>query len=124
MTTGIKVLLASGAFGLVVGAAHWMMTSEPAGTVLLLSFGVAPLVVAGYLWSRRTEPGPEDRADARPEETAGQPVGVFVATSAWPVILAVASMLLAGGLVFGIWLLLPAAALFTLALVRLAGEEP
>ncbi len=124
MTTATRVLVGSGAFGLLVGTAYWLVTYEPAGTVLLLSFGVAPLLVAAYLWSRRIEPGPEDRPDALPEEAAGQPVGTFVATSAGPVILAGAALLLAGGLVFGTWLLLPAAALFALALVRLAAEEP
>lgn len=124
MSTATKVLAGSGAFGLVVGTAYWMAAYEPAGFTLLLSFGVAPLLVAGYLWGRLrgAEPGPEDRPDARPGEAAGQTVGTFVATSAWPVILAGASLLLAGGLVFGIWLLLPAAALFAVAIVGLAAE--
>ena len=46
------------AFGLIVGAAYWFVAYEPAGTVMLLGFGVASSVAAAILWSRSRETAP------------------------------------------------------------------
>jgi hypothetical protein len=124
VTTAAKVFLGSAAFGAGVGTLYWFVTGEPTGTVLLAFFGTAPLIVAVYLW-RRTRAGStpaEDRPDADPAAVRGLEVGTFVAESAWPVIFAGASLLVAVGLVFGVWLLLPAGALFAVAAIGLVRE--
>ncbi len=36
------------AFGLIVGAVYWFVAYEPAGTVMLLGFGVASSVAVGH----------------------------------------------------------------------------
>jgi hypothetical protein len=124
MTTGAKVFLGSAGFGATVGALYWLVAREPAGTILLAFFAAAPLLVAAYLWRgvRGLRRPPEDRPDANPGAFDGREVGTFIPQSAWPVILAVASMLVAAGLVFGVWLLLPAAAMFALATIGFARE--
>ena len=46
------------AFGLIVGAVYWFVAYEPAGTVMLLGFGVASSVASAILWSRSREAEP------------------------------------------------------------------
>lgn len=123
MTTAAKIFLGAAAFGAAVGGLYWVVAGEPAGTVLLAFFGVAPLIAAVYLWrgARSGPPPPEDRPDADPGGASIE-LGTFATESAWPVIFAGASLLVGVGFVFGIWLLLPAAALFVVATVGLVRE--
>ena len=124
MTTAAKIFLGAAAFGAAVGGLYWVVAREPAGTVLLAFFGAAPLIAAVYLWrgARAGPPPPEDRPDADPGGSAGIELGTFATESAWPAIFAVASLLVGVGFVFGIWLLLPAGALFTVATIGLVRE--
>jgi Cytochrome c oxidase subunit IV len=124
VTTGAKIFLGSAAFGATVGALYWVVAREPAGTVLLAFFAGAPLFVATYLWRGARDPRrpPEDRPDADPSAFDGREVGTLIPHSAWPVILGLAALLVGGGLVFGVWLLLPAAALFAVATIGFAAE--
>ena len=46
------------AFGLIVGAVYWFVAYEPAGTVMLLGFGVASSVASAILWLRSKEAEP------------------------------------------------------------------
>jgi hypothetical protein len=124
VTTAAKIFLGSAAFGATVGTLYWLVAREPAGTVLLAFFAGAPLFVAVYLWrgARGSRRPPEDRSDADPSAPDGSVVGTFIPESAWPVITGAASLLVAGGMVFGVWLLLPAAVLFALATIGFARE--
>jgi hypothetical protein len=45
------------AFGIVVGGVYWFVSYEPAGTVLLLGFGVATGVAAMILWANARHAG-------------------------------------------------------------------
>jgi Cytochrome c oxidase subunit IV len=124
VTTAAKIFLGAAAFGVAIGGLYWWVAREPTGTVLLAFFGVAPLIAAAYLW-RGTRAGPvppEDRPDADAAASAGLDVGTFSTESAWPVIFAGASLVVGLGVVFGVWLLLPAGALFTVAAVGLVRE--
>lgn len=123
MTTAAKVFLASAAFAAATGSLYWFVSYEWAGTVLLGSMVLAPGLVAAYLAARvrGAEVLPEDAKDAGPGDGAG-PVGGFVAASLWPFLLAAATMLLAAGLVYGVWLLLPAGVAFAVAAVGIARE--
>lgn len=122
MRTSTKVFAGAGAFGLVVGGIYWFVTYEDAGTVLLLSMGFAVLIVAGYLLRRARAPLPEDRADAGPADAGDEPVGTFILGSAWPAWLALASALVAAGLLFGVALVALGLALATVAVIGLIRE--
>jgi hypothetical protein len=124
VSTGGKVALASAAFAAAIGGIYWFVAYEPAGAALLASFAVAMLIIAGYvgLKLRGAARDPEDRADARPEDAGGQIVGTFPSESVWPIALAFGSMLLVGGLVYGVWLALVGAVVTGWALVRLITE--
>lgn len=106
MRTGAKFFALSSAFSAAIGISYWLVASERAGTALLAAMGLAPLLVALFIWARTREaPPPEDRPDAAPDEGAGG-MGSFPSGSLWPVVLALGAALAAGGLVYGPWLLL------------------
>jgi cytochrome c oxidase subunit IV len=121
---GARIFIGTGVFGIVVGAIYWYVSSEAAGTTLLLAMGIAPLILAGYVLRRRErEVPPEDRPDARPEDAAGEVVGSFPAESAWPIALAGSSVLVLGGLVYGPALLVLGCIGFAVCIVGLMRES-
>jgi hypothetical protein len=67
-------------------------------------------------------PAPEDRSDGGPEDAAGEPLGVFTSSSAWPIALAAGTVLVAGGLAYGMWLAALGLVATAIALVGLARE--
>ncbi len=53
----LGVFAGAAAFGLVVGGVYWLVAYEPAGTVLLVGFGIATAVAAVIPWARSKKPG-------------------------------------------------------------------
>jgi hypothetical protein len=103
--TATKVLLASATFGAVIAAIYWFVAYEIAGTIFLAAMGASFLLAAGF--TARQGQGdlpPEDRPGALPAEAAGEQVGPLPDGSVWPVFLATGSLLLATGLIYGVWL--------------------
>lgn len=123
MRTATWMMLALFAFGAISGTIYWFVTYEPAGTFLLWSFSLMPLIVAGYLVLHggvraRTM---EDDSDASPERAAGEELGTFPVASVWPLVLVLGSIAAAASLVYGLLLLpvgLGAMALAVLGLMR------
>jgi hypothetical protein len=121
--TAAWMMLALFAYGAISGTVYWFMTYEPAGTLLLWSFSLMPVIVAGYLFIQgamraRTL---EDDPDATPDRAAGQELGTFPAASTWPVVLVLGSITIGASLVYGLILLpvgLGAMALAVLGLMR------
>jgi hypothetical protein len=121
--TATWMMLALFAFGAISGTIYWFVTYEPAGTFLLWSFSLMPLIVAGYLVLHggvraRTM---EDDPDASPERAAGEELGTFPVASVWPLVLVLGSIAAAASLVYGLLLLpvgLGAMALAVLGLMR------
>jgi hypothetical protein len=121
--TAAWMMLALFAYGAISGTVYWFMTYEPAGTLLLWSFSLMPVIVAGYLFIQgamraRTL---EDDPDATPDRAAGQELGTFPAASTWPVVLVLGSITIGASLVSGLILLpvgLGAMALAVLGLMR------
>jgi hypothetical protein len=124
MRTGAKVFFGSSIFALVIATLYWSVASEPAGTVLLVSMILAPGLMAAFAASAARGPDrpPEDRPDADPGASDARIVGPVVPVSLWPLLLGLTSLFLSAGLVYGVWLLLPAGAAFVLALAGLARE--
>ncbi len=125
MTTVTKYLFVLFAFGAVTGTVYWFLTYEPAGTVLLWSFSLMPLVVAlyavrhGSLRDRRAEDDP----DATPGRAAGEEVGTFPATTAWPILLVLGAVAVGASLVYGLILLPVGVALVAWAAFGLMRES-
>jgi hypothetical protein len=103
--TATKVLLASAAFGAVIAAIYWFVAYEIAGTIFLAAMGASLLLAAAFAArGARGDVPPEDRPEALPAEAAGERVGPLPDGSVWPVFLAAGSLLLAAGLIYGVWL--------------------
>lgn len=123
MRTGAKVFLGSATFALVISMIYWFTTSEPTGTALLVSMILAPGLMAAYAASVSSGPRPpEDRPDAVPSAPDASVYGPLVPASVWPIAVGGGALLVAAGLAYGVWLLLPAGAVFLVTLAGLARE--
>lgn len=124
MSTTARVLLAAAAFIFVVDAVYWFVTYEPAGTFLLGVMVLGLLFAAGYIaTASRSAVLSADRPDLRPEDAAGERVGVFSAASPWPLVLAGGLLVTLVGLVYGVWLLVPGIVITIAALLGLMREN-
>ena len=98
---------------------YWFTSYEDAGTVMLaLAAGLA-LWCGVYLWLRQRHIQSEKAESIRPPEAAGpaQAAGTRVETayvphaSVWPFVIGVGAAALFNGVVLGVWVLAPGAAL-------------
>jgi hypothetical protein len=125
VTTAAKYLFVLFAFGAVTGTVYWFLTYEPAGTVLLWSFSLMPLIVAVYAVRRGAlrDHRDEDDPDATPQGAAGQEIGTFPATTAWPILLMLGAIVVGASLVYGLILLPVGLALVAWAVFGLMRES-
>ena len=125
-----RVFLAIGLFVLVLGAIYWATAYEESGTVMLLLAGGLSLWIGSYLWLRqRAATGPQTGTTSTPaEELAaaglaspghGAAEGAehyLPHASAWPFAIGLGAATLANGLVLGLWVIVPGAALMVLGI--------
>jgi hypothetical protein len=126
----LRVFLFIGAFLAGLGILYWATAYEESGTVMLLVAAVLGLWVAVYLWLQQRGPvGPAIEAqqaagEAIAAEGAG-PVGTGAPeglthylphASAWPFAIGLGAATLANGLVLGLWVIVPGAALLALGI--------
>jgi len=117
-----RVFLGVGAFVLVMGAIYWATAYEESGTVMLILAAVLSLWIGTYLWLRARSPAAPvpvetrtraERAAARqPEEAAHY----LPHASVWPFTIGLGAATVANGLVLGVWLIVPGAALMVLGI--------
>jgi uncharacterized membrane protein YfcA len=106
-----RVFLAVGAFVLLLGAIYWATAYEESGTVMLIVAAVLSLWIAAYLWLRTRSQAATAR---QPEETAAD---YLPHASVWPFAIGLGAATVANGLVLGVWLIVPGAALMVLGIV-------
>jgi hypothetical protein len=127
MTTLTKVVLAVAVFLTVVTTMYWIRSSEDAGTTMLAGCVLMSLIVAGYAIRQGSLRNPaaaaEDRPDASPADVAGEPLGSFPFSSAWPVVLAVGAVFVGVGLLYTLVLLPVGVILGTIAVLGLMRES-
>jgi hypothetical protein len=99
--TGVAVF-----FGAEAALYGWW-SREPAGTAALVLAFLMALLVAFFLRVQYRKRGlrAQDRGDGEVVDTAG-PLDFFPPRSAWPITIALAAVVLAFGIVFGLWLAL------------------
>ncbi len=87
--------------------AYLVLTGEEAGSIMLALAFVALLLIGGYLavLARRHGLRPSDRPEPDPDDEPTD-VGYFPSSSIWPFVGACGVVVLAVGLVFGVWLTL------------------
>ena len=123
MRSTSRIFAASAAFFLVVDVVYWFVSYEIAGTMMFGLWCVTLLFASVFLGMAAKQGAPDgDDPDLRPEERAGQPIGVFSRGSGWPVVLAAGLTAGLTGLVYGTWLLIPGAVVTTVALIGLMRE--
>jgi cytochrome c oxidase subunit IV len=112
-------------FAWVLAAIYWVVTYEWTGTVLLVSLGCMPLIVAA--WSTRhrlrVPPAPEDDPDADTGAAAGTTVGSFPLASAWPVFTVLGVIVIGASLVYGLIIAPAGAALLIWSIVGFMRES-
>jgi len=123
MRTEWKLFAAVAGFLAVTSAAYWFVSYEDAGTTMLAMALAAMALVAGWFGAQSRKVGlrPEDRADARPEDGAGD-LGYFPSLSIWPFVIGAGAVVIANGLAFGVWLGLAGGAIVLVGLVGYAVE--
>jgi hypothetical protein len=105
------VFLFVGAHTVFLTVLYWFTSYEDAGTVLLALAGVLALWFGAYLWLQQRR-----AAAARAEdEDEGGPLYLPHA-SAWPFAIGLGAATVANGLVLGIWVVVPGAALLALGI--------
>ncbi|NUP16442.1 MAG: cytochrome c oxidase subunit 4 [Streptomyces sp.] len=107
MRTESRLFIGVAAFFLVTAVGYGYSSEEPTGTaVLVIAFLMAALVAFFlHVQYRRRGLRAQDREDAEVADTAG-PLDFFPPHSPWPITIAAGSVLVALGVVFGLWLFL------------------
>ena len=98
----------------LISAIYWFTSYEEAGTAMLALAGVLAVWCGIYLWLQE-----RPRADQRPAEAPGQPGGTTTYlphASVWPFAIGLGAATLFNGLVLGIWVLLPGAAMLAVGI--------
>ncbi len=108
-------------FFLVTDVVYAYFSREPAGTAALtVSFAMASVISFFCLVNyRRRGSRPEDRKEAQVADRAGR-LDFFPPHSAYPVLTAAGAALTAVGIVYGMWLFLPAVGILLAGVLGLA----
>lgn len=131
MAEELRFFLRTGLYVTAVAVVYWLVSYEPAGTVLLvvLALAVAALIAVAAAFAPRTVDdltgagGPirrslgtlnrvigfHERPDVAPPLEGGPEIVPLA--SAWPIVTAAAMVIVGLGLIFGTWLLVPGIAL-------------
>ncbi|MGC9496344.1 cytochrome c oxidase subunit 4 [Streptomyces sp. WG7] len=128
MRTEARLFTGVAAFFAVTAAGYGWFSEEPAGTAALTVAFLMAALVAFFLHVQYRKRGlrAQDRGDAEVLETAG-PLDFFPPHSPWPVTVALGAVVLALGIVYGLWLALIGFGVLALAVLGLvfqyAGRE-
>jgi uncharacterized membrane protein YgcG len=99
--TGVAVFFGVNALG------YGWFSSEPAGTAALAVACLMASLIAFFCYTNHRRRGlrPQDRGEAQVSDGTG-PLEFFPPRSPWPVVTALAVILMALGVVYGLWLFL------------------
>ena len=127
MRTLAKTFAVVAVYLAAVAVIYWLVSSEDAGSLLLLGSAAMAGLVATYLARRGAfaggRPAPEDAPDADPADVAGRSVGSFPFASAWPIVLVAGFVVLGFGVLYTAILLPLGGALAGLAVYGLMRES-
>lgn len=107
MRTEAMLFAGVAGFFAVTAVSYGWFSADPTGTaVLVVAFVMASLVSFFFtVQYRRRGRRPQDRNDAEVAPSAG-PVEFLPPDSPWPIVVAAGSVIVALGVVYGLWLLL------------------
>ncbi len=116
MFTGI------GAFLFLISIVYGFISKEPAGTTMLVLAGGLATLTAAYLGLHK--PPPDVGVDQSAEPADGG-IGVpwFPHASIWPFAVGVGAVLVANGILLGLWMLLPAGLVLSGAIIGFSRQS-
>lgn len=133
----LRVFLFIGAFLAGVGLLYWATAYEESGTVMLLVSAMLGLWIAAYLWlqqrgaaGRRIESRQVQGETDAAAGLAGAGTGAteeeiehyLPHASAWPFAIGLGAATLANGLVLGLWVTIPGAAMLLMGIGGFIGQ--
>ena len=123
--TQARMFAGLAAFSAVAAIVYGIMSSEPAGTTLLLLTGGLTGLCGAYLSWRRPDGDArgESAPDAATEHGAADDEPWFPHASPWPFAVAVSVVLLGNAALLGLWLMLPAAVLLGASVAGFAAQS-
>jgi cobalamin synthase len=110
-----RVFFGVGAFVALLAIVYWYTSYEEAGTALLALAAVLSLWCGAYLWLQQRPRS--DRTAAGADTTAYLPHA-----SVWPFAIGLGAATVLNGLVLGIWVIVPGAALMALGIGGFIGQ--
>ncbi|MBQ0826884.1 aa3-type cytochrome oxidase subunit IV [Streptomyces tagetis] len=107
MKTESRLFAGVAAFFAATAIGYGWFSAEPAGTVALALACLMASLVSFFLRVQHQKRGPraQDRGDAEVADAVG-PLEFFPPHSPWPITVALGAIVLANGIVFGLWLVL------------------
>ncbi|MFC8869044.1 cytochrome c oxidase subunit 4 [Streptomyces sp. NPDC057148] len=120
MRTEARLFTGVAAFFAVTAAGYGWFSHEPAGTAALTVAFLMASLVAFFLRVQYRKKGlrAQDRGDAEVLDTAG-PLDFFPPHSPWPITTALGAVVVALGIVYGLWLALIGFGILALAVLGL-----
>jgi len=133
----LRIFLFLGVFLTGVGLLYWSTAYEESGTVMLLVSAMLGLWIAAYLWlQQRGVAGRQieiEQVEGEAEAAAGRADTGTGATeeevehylphaSAWPFAIGLGAATLANGLVLGLWVTIPGAAILLMGIGGFIGQ--
>ena len=126
MRTEARMLSAVGAFVLLGAAVYWFTSYEESGTTMLALAGALGLMIGGYLHlegRRLPEPGADDDGGGEQGPVAALDDAYLPHASVWPFVVGGGAVLLANGLLLGLWAAVPGAIVLVAGVVGFARQS-
>lgn len=124
MKTGVGLFINSALFGIAIATVYWFSSHHYAGTILLglMATAFAFATVWSILAEREASLDGDD-PQMQQSDAAGEDLGVFTTSSAWPILIACSALVMLLGAVWSPFLLYVGIAALLLILWRLGAES-
>ncbi len=124
MKTFVGLFISSAVFGIAIATIYELTSHEMTGTFLLGIMAAALIFAAGYaIFAEREANLDGDRNDERMEQAAGEDLGIFTTSSAWPILMAFSVLVFLVGVVWVPLLLIVGLTAMLLIVWRLVAES-
>ncbi|HEY8296506.1 MAG TPA: cytochrome c oxidase subunit 4 [Candidatus Baltobacteraceae bacterium] len=125
MKTFVTLFISSATFGIVIAAVYYVWSrGEWAGTLLLGLMAIGLTFASGYaILAERDADLDGDRKDLENADAAGEDLGIYTTSSAWPILMAFSVLVFLIGAVWIPFLLAVGLAAMLLVLWRLGAES-
>jgi hypothetical protein len=122
--TFVSLFLSSAAFGIVIAVIYWISSRDSTGTLLLGLMATGLTFAAGYAILAEREANLDgDSKTVRNADVAGEDLGIYTSSSAYPILMALAVLTFLVGAVWSPFILFTGLLAILLILWRLGAES-